>query len=704
MGLAFASFALTISLFAVIVVLDRDRDDSMRARANELRSAVEETPTALASRSYISVRDRPAEIVTLMPLSPAAPLPPGVAAWPKPGEAVFSPQLLTDLGPSMASRVGLPVGRISRKGLVSPTDRLVYRVPPAELRETANMQEISGFGLRENQDSQTPPLSRAYQAHVEQTVALVGFGTIVPSLIGIALVGGLDGEDRARRAAVLELLGASSAQRRWLEIVEVWRPLVVGVGLGSVVMLALTPFSFQVGWLDAVVSGSEILRPLEWLPLTAIAALTMALALVVLVRPRAHRWIQSADPGLRQARGLAPRIRAAICVAAAGLAIFLPSNFSYPPFRVFSYLLALMLFVVTFPAALGALIAGAGNWLGDRGFSSGRPGQALGGRRLSYNSRRTARILLGVCSVILILGQVQLWASILGAQHRDAQLSQQVLGDVVLVGSPPEFDEGLTRFLQEESLQVAFAWMWVELSTAAPSGSSTVVMQASCETIKLFSTSCEGQNRGLFRESAVGRSIGGLLGPRGELRRSDSIDFALLEARSASLVLISRSGEELDALEISFASYDFFATGLMVESTSQGWVTAGQVVVIQARWVVAIGMFGVLVLTLATGCSLAGDVLRSSREMRRRASETEGRSWVLGVVVLETMLPLVVGGWAAGIAYYVLPTSLRTGDSYVSPSLTYVALVCSSSLAIGFIVAVLVARLVIRDAPAMRSI
>ncbi|MEI2778661.1 MAG: hypothetical protein V9G19_22380 [Tetrasphaera sp.] len=63
-----------------------------------------------------------------------------------------------------------------------------------------------------------------------------------------------------------------------------------------------------------------------------------------------------------------------------------------------------------------------------------------------------------------MLGQVQLWASILGAQHQDALLARQVLGDVVLEGAPRDYGPDLADVVDDLRKDADVAWMWVEAS------------------------------------------------------------------------------------------------------------------------------------------------------------------------------------------------------------------------------------------------
>ena len=85
------------------------------------------TLTALSSLLFDRFLIR--KVIVIAPLSEDAPLPPGLSAWPGPGEAAVSPALGTDLTGDLAGRYGHVTSRISLEGLETPQERRVYMRP-----------------------------------------------------------------------------------------------------------------------------------------------------------------------------------------------------------------------------------------------------------------------------------------------------------------------------------------------------------------------------------------------------------------------------------------------------------------------------------------------------------------------------------------------------------------------------------------------
>ena len=85
-------------------------------------------------------------VISIVPLRSDAPLPPGLARWPKPGEAFLSPQLLTDgRGEGVSTRYGQLAGVIDSSGLSAADERLAY-VRPITDQVTSELY-VTQFGL-----------------------------------------------------------------------------------------------------------------------------------------------------------------------------------------------------------------------------------------------------------------------------------------------------------------------------------------------------------------------------------------------------------------------------------------------------------------------------------------------------------------------------------------------------------------------------
>lgn len=155
------------------------------------------------------------------------------------------------------------------------------------------------------------------------------------------------------------------------EVRESMRPISLGVAGGMLLLLGLSPADVHVGWLDAVGPGPDVRHAIRWLPAAAGLSWTAALLVVVFTAPRPRSWIDRADPALRRAEGTGYRLRVAASLASAAVTLVLP-------------VAGIFVFAITFAALLTVVLTRLGAAIGDLGFSLGRPGMALGGRRLRY--------------------------------------------------------------------------------------------------------------------------------------------------------------------------------------------------------------------------------------------------------------------------------------------------------------------------------
>ncbi|NDZ72007.1 hypothetical protein G3I36_13245 [Streptomyces sp. SID10362] len=102
-----------------------------RSQARWPQVADDGSATLLWRATLASVDDRQYDVVYIEPLTPDAPLPPGLSRWPRPGEAVLSPALKA-VGPRLSEEYGRAEGTIAAGGLESPSEYFAYVRPTAE--------------------------------------------------------------------------------------------------------------------------------------------------------------------------------------------------------------------------------------------------------------------------------------------------------------------------------------------------------------------------------------------------------------------------------------------------------------------------------------------------------------------------------------------------------------------------------------------
>ncbi|GAA3377292.1 FtsX-like permease family protein [Streptomyces racemochromogenes] len=194
--------------------------------------------TLLIARADMTYRGQDIEGRLLEPEGPDAPLPPGLKAFPAPGELVVSPalrELLRSPGGALLrerldGRIGAVIGDA---GLTGPAELAFYRgaddlpaTGPGELR----VQRVTGFAP----DPRRPELSPVLML----TVLLTFVALLLPVAVFIAAAVRSGGERRDQRLAALRLVGADGRTVRRIAAGEALAGAVAGLLLGSAFFLA----------------------------------------------------------------------------------------------------------------------------------------------------------------------------------------------------------------------------------------------------------------------------------------------------------------------------------------------------------------------------------------------------------------------------------------------------------------------------------
>jgi hypothetical protein len=672
-GLVFSAAMLTTATFACLLAAQQYHDRELRALALQPVESSDADAKLLYGEALTTIKDRPVSVVTFEPLEADAPLPPGLSAWPGPGEAVLSARLMADLGFENAGLYGTPVGVIDEIGLVVPTERRVYRRPPAGVGDTDRMMPVSSFGASEF--GPFVPTGILYRASLTQSEALVTFALVLPALLSVGLAASVDGDARARRGALLDVLGASRFQRSVVDLFESLPALALGTLVGASVISLLFLTDISIPWLDTVLVASETRRGLRWALPAVVGALVLSVATVLATR-RAVYGLRSKDAVARfdTARFL-PLGRVVVCFVAGIVTVWLPmiAYAAQPAVRALLYLSGIAVFAATFPAVLSSCLSVCGSIIARRALRRGWPGFALAGRRLQVHMPRTIRILLGVCGLVILMGQVQLWASVLGDAHRDAEALRKTVGSSAVSASPTDYGGALRSFVGTLDSDVIVGWSWTEtIESGSRSGTTRVTFSGPCVAMRIVAGDCEQPARRIAPSTRAGTAVSITLPRDTEFRVESTPNYTELGRVEAVLWLLSANDTDLDVLDLQQGAYEFFAGGMSLTTIPQDWVTAGLVTEYQARWTVAFGLMGVGTLLVATALNLSGDIVNTARSTRAIASLTEKRSWLFGLAFVEIFLPVVIAVAFSGVAYYVLPTGMRTGDSFVTPSGVYV--------------------------------
>ncbi len=328
--------ALLLVAAAVPNMLDarRDRnyarDDTTTARAGRL--AIADADTTFRGED---VRGR-----LVSAAGPDAPLPPGVARLPRPGELVVSPALAallrSDAGALLRPRLrGRVVGEIGDAGVQGPSELAYYRgvavMPPGARR-------IARFG------GSGPPPTLPPALLLLAAVALAAL--LMPVAVFVATAARFGGEARDRRLAALRLVGADRATTVRVAAGEALLGALGGLVVGALLFLAARAGARHVTLWDISVFPADV-RPSPVLalavvlgvPLTALGATVLALRPVAVEplgvvrgagrRRRRLAWRlvpPAAGSALLAGMGEADELAAAVAVVLllAGVATLLP--------------------------------------------------------------------------------------------------------------------------------------------------------------------------------------------------------------------------------------------------------------------------------------------------------------------------------------------------------------------------------------------
>jgi hypothetical protein len=344
------------------------------------------------------------------PEGPRAPLAPGVAEYPAPGEMVVSPALkrLLDSDDGKLLRERLPyrvVGTIGEPGLIG-SHELAYYAGAKSLAPRINgwqTARITEFGSpHQAPDGQADPV-------LILLVLVVFVVLLMPVAVFIAAAVRFGGERRDRRLAALRLVGSDSRMTRRIAAGEALAGSVVGLVFGTVFFLLGRQLAGSVEILGTSVFPSY-LNPTP--ALVVLVAVTVPAA-AVLVTLFALRGVVIEPLGVvRTARPARRRLWWRLLLPLGGLAMLTPmighgrSSGDFNQYLVIGGVLLLLVGVTALlPWIVEAVVARLG---------PGPVDWQLAVRRLQLNSGSAARMVNGIA--VAVAGAIALQMLFAGIQ------------------------------------------------------------------------------------------------------------------------------------------------------------------------------------------------------------------------------------------------------------------------------------------------
>ncbi|MFI1607597.1 hypothetical protein ACH4YN_36710 [Streptomyces griseofuscus] len=615
-------------------------------------------PKALWTRYWDSEQGRQYSVVVVWPLTKDAPLPPGLARWPAPGEAFLSPAL-ADRPPTedFAHRYGKAVGRIGESGLATPGERLVYTRPSRTMLDSSYLDPIVGFGSPGPSfgDLKAIDSDRATQLDL---IMLVLLGLPTAGLTVAAARMGAAGHDR--RAHLLAVLGANRRTRAWMDLGAAALPIAAGAVAAAVIIAPALIFNVTLPWIDYTLAAADLRRAAGSLLLALAGAVAFVLAATLLLQPSAGRTsrrtrVRAADDGLLR------RLALGACPAFLALAILTGPMLGGGQRSAFGYLFAVLGVWTTLPSVIGWITARYAPRMVAAARKTGDPGRLIAARTLAARPGAVVRLVATLIIAIGAIGQTQLISTLLYNRSDDTEFVGSAEGrSMALVQAadrarpPAQFRAALPDGVHMVSLGHA---------DVASDGSSTRrVIQAPCEDLKALHLPC---STGLIPETVPFEKLDR------RLQVATYMDFGETPAtvRTAAatrldphdiwLVVFTSDSTALDLPAVKRAARLTLSTDSVIRPLAEG--TGSNTLGFQARWIPFLGTVGTLYIAVAMVFSSLAEFLRFARALAPVTALTGRRRVFRTTAAWSLSVPIAVAGTAGVGAYVVLAQPISGG-------------------------------------------
>ncbi|MFF8836260.1 ABC transporter permease [Streptomyces sp. NPDC015130] len=668
------------------------------ARAADVTAWLVHSDTLDGERSF--------PLVYMAPHRGDAPLPPGLDRWPEPGEVFLSPELRrAGADEGIDHRYGRLAGTIGEEGLDEPSEWLAYVRPRDGLAGERDAELVTGFGP-----------AGAARAGFDRDV---GFGQgndkdewmfqavvcgllVLPAAVLLVVAARTGAHTRDRRTALVTALGGRRRDRALIAVGEAGPAAVLGAVAGAAVIGAALVGDVRIPYTDYLLSSSY-LRHFGWTAagLVPLAALLLVSAAVVVADLAPRRGASGTRPRGTSRGSWLPRL-AVLCPVWILLAAYGPGFAPDPVSRMAASWTGIAGTVLTLPAALATVTAGAGRLLTRRARAHDLPGTLVAGRRASAHPGATARLVSGISVALIVLMQAVAWQGIFGGQAAEAgraadRMDRSVLsvaprGDVSAAAVASFLDgadgaDGADGTNSADGAHGADSAVGAARPGRAPGteavllaprsgyrgATTSVTLDGDCPALIALRLPCPAREARLdgfptgsglvelFRWTPYEDAA--LL-----IRRADAGTLAERAAASADgeesrLVLVRPDGQPLSVPVLKRLSHEAFPRGAAFWGPQEGDLTAGAANRDQGRWSVLFGLAGIAVLAATAGLGAVAEFLRHGRALAPLSVLTGGLRVFRTSAAWAVLAPLALAGTAGTGVAAVLAAPITGGDA-----------------------------------------
>lgn len=678
---------LACASIAVVVGIYDGRESRTLARApRDVEFHPREVPEFGYALRPDHVGGRQSWTIYLHPYSDSAPLPPGVEAWPRPGEALVSPAVAA-AEDQPDSRYGRVVGTIGAEGLASWNELLVYVRPPTGILDPDRLRQGSGFG-DDNFAAVTGELLDVIDLYVP--IGLIALLWLVPATLLLRAGVHVGATGRRRRISLLETLGYTPRALLTLEARGLAAPFVGGtvaalgvVAAACVVDLPLPGSGYRLMSRDVVATYPIIVGACG---LGVVLAMGVAVACSWPRRLRAGTTVQSRQPRYGPVPAL---MGAALIVWLSAMAVQeATAGSGWAPAWV---IVGAVVGAVFFPWICGYLVRSAAVIARAWGNRTGRAGLVIGAGQMSAALRQSARLASLNALAVLLIVQVVVWAltgQIDLVQARATHAAVQ--GDLVTVAVPDSrrAKEVLPGFIEALPPGTQSLWLIEEFDGVQPTG----LLSASDAALHAMGVPTTTDVSLAQLPEAMG-----VLAGQGGIETLEIVDGAQppeprVNEIGRTLVLFDATGAPLHATDVRTLIDSMVSPGWAVSLPGESWLIGGAGMAHQYRWVNWFGVTGAAVLLISLWLGVSENSRRAASQVAPigalGARPTLFRS-VAGVrALIPTGVAIAVGAGSALLfarAAYVM-------DTGIDPPFATVGLLCAVSVAVGLLAWFLAAR------------